>query len=419
MRLLRRKPRQKRTELHGLCNTSNRKLLWLCCLLVAILFVTQSLISFIPVTSRFNPSEIWKKNGIKLTTSTKLVFPSTGVEANWGLTTAAQDWRNYDANRTIAFVHIGKAGGLTVKNSTSCRPKSPKQAETCLKNRFNSNLILPRQVKYYLHMHLYQPNQLAEATSFLVVLRHPVDRLISSYRYSHPDNCCKSLRGRPFQPGGCALEKMSKNPGRPAYEIYSRCWPSPGMEDFAQAVLSPYPTEFNASHLANETLQYQKESPKLCRRIAHRMARGLGPSDPNLHMYYNYEYYMNRTVLEYPDKEVLGIRMEHVWKDLQDLDVALGGAGVFNMKGSAISHGSNSYFPSPVSTAAYQKLCCVLEREIAHYLELLFKVKNLNDAAKQEGWEKVRTSCGIGSQSLDEWRTQCQARIEQDRPLWD
>ncbi|CAB9513455.1 expressed unknown protein [Seminavis robusta] len=409
MRLVRRK--RKRPQLQG---RSNRNFLWICCVVVAI-GVTLSLVSFIPVSSRFNPSEIWKKTGIELATSGKMVFHSTGMEANWGLTTAAQDWRNYDANRTIAFIHIGKAGGLTVRSSTGlvCRPmgvgkkkeidgqivrvvfnQSEEQVETCVNKRFYSNLTLPRQVKYYFHMHGHRPEELAKSTSFLVVLRHPVDRLISSYRYSHPANCRGKLRKGPFKPYGCHIEESSQTRGTADYQVHRRCWPSPGMEDFAQAVLSPY-AEFNTSHLANETLQYQKESPKLCRRMAHRMARGLGPIHPNPHMLYNYEYYMNRTVLKYPDKEVFGIRTEHEWKDLGDLDVALGGA------------------------AAYQKMCCVLEREIFYYLKLLFKVKNLDDDVKQKGLEKVRTSCGIGSQSLDEWRTQCQARIEQDRPLWE
>ena len=98
---------------------------------------------------------------------------------------------------------------------------------------------------------------------------------------------------------------------------------------------------------------------------------------------------------------------------------SIGGTGKFNFQGKLVSHGSESYLPSPLTTEAYQKLCCVLHQEIANYQELLQRVQNLNDTAKEDCMAKVRESCGIDpSESLEDWRVKCQARIERDRPVW-
>ena len=330
----------------------------------------------------------------------------------------SNDWRGYRENRSIAFVHVGKAGGLTVRRSTSLACGVEDQAKDCIDSQFPANAILSRQLKYYLHMHGYRPFQMEEATSYLVVLRNPVDRLISSYRYSHPANCRGDLRMAPLKPYGCYLQDMVRTPGQLEWRVHTRCFPSPGMEDFAQSVLSPYPSNFNVSHLSNYSLEFQIATPTVCRGLAHRMIRGYGPDRPNPHMYYNYEYYMDRTVNLYPEKEVFGVRTEYEWEDLRNLDIAIGGTGVFRGQGKHLSHGSEIYFPSPLSTEAYYKLCCVLEREIAMYQELMLRVQNLNDTEKQEAIDSVRDKCGIKHTAFEEWRAECQSRIERDRSIW-
>jgi hypothetical protein len=394
----------------------HRRLFFVCCTVVAV-GVAVSLLWFIPPSYKFYPLV---EVVVDDTPSAAFALTVDGSETKLPPSAFGRgtDWRGFHESRSIAFVHLGKAGGVTVRSSTRLVCGVQKQSMDCIDSRFPSNAVLSRQVKYYLHMYGYRPGQMEQATSYLIALRNPVDRLISSYRYSHPANCRGDLRGSRIRPYGCYLEAHAKTPGRTEWRVHTRCFPSAGMEDFAQAVLSPYPYPFNVSHLSNQPLDFQEATPAICRALAHRMVRGVGPWRPNPHMYYNYDYYMERTVRLHPEKEVFGMRTEHEWEDLTDLDKAIGGTGIFREQGKHESHGSEAYLPSPLTTEAYYKLCCVLEQEIAFYQELILRVQNFNDTVKQEALDSVRKKCGMGSMAFEEWRAECQAKIEQDRSIW-
>jgi Sulfotransferase family len=342
---------------------------------------------------------------------TKLNLPSSVFRRD-------NDWRGFQENRSIAFVHVGKAGGMTIRTVTSlvCGVKS--QNTSCVNKRFPKNATLSRQVKYYLHVFGYRPDQLKHATSFLVALRNPVDRIISAYRFSHPANCRDDSQTQ-RNAWGCRVKKQAETPGLPAWKVYTLCFPSASMEDFAQSVLSPYPSQFSASHLSNKAIQLRGAAvPGMCPALAHQMVRGFGSKNPDPHMKYNYHYYVNRTVSRHPEKEVFGVRTEHEWEDLTSLDKAIGGTGIFLQQGRHESHGSEAYLPSPLTTEAYYKLCCVLEQEIAIYQDLILRVQNFNETVKQEAIGSVREKCGMGSKAFEEWRAECLARIEQDRSIW-
>ena len=346
----------------------------------------------------------------------------------------SNDWKGYQRDRQIAFVHVGKSGGLTVRRVTSliCRlsVKGRNQTELellpCLMRNFQPNATLSRQVKYYFHMHAHHPHELEQATDFLFVLRNPIDRVISSYRYSHPANCLEHHRDKSHPnfkrgavvPWGCQIwDKATTWPNSTEYRLYRRCFPSAGMEQFAQSILSPF-TDFQ--EVQNNTLSTGPLTigqANICRSMAHRMVKGFGPGRPSPHMYYNYGYYKKRTLDAHPEKVVLGIRTENEWEDLQALDQSIGGTGQFakQWQGRAVSHGSESYEPSPLSTEAYEKLCCVLHEEIANYQTILKRVVNIDDTAKAESMLQVKQKCGIdASTPLRVWRQACFNRLQKD-----
>mgnify|MGYP005841851269 CR=1 FL=1 len=167
--------------------------------------------------------------------------------------------------------------------------------------------------------------------------------------------------------------------------------------------------------MANLTVEEQWQCRKLARDMLQKKAKemsGLSLAAPHLH--YNYEYYASKSIWKYPDKEVFGIRTEHEWEDMVELDKRMGGTGNFSNEGKSISHGSEKYHPSPVSTEAYQKLCCVLEQEIEIYMDIMDRVDNLNEEQKQEGIEKLRVKCQVDV-SWAKWRNGCRKRLEEDR----
>ncbi|CAB9522968.1 expressed unknown protein [Seminavis robusta] len=402
--------------------------LWICGAIVT-LHLAFPLFWFIPDLYVAEPETV--SGFTPFLDASSIHVPPSQVESVKQFDRTDDDWKGFHPNRTIAFVHLGKAGGMTVRSSTSlaCRlaANSTEAFRTaCIDKHFLPNATLSRQVNYYFHMHAYNKSELEGATSYLFVLRHPVERVISAYRYSHPANCRGEVRTGRIKPYGCYLERFLYKKGSQENQVFAKCFRSAEMETFAQAVLSPYPP-FNTSHLGKETtLRFRKMAPGICRRMAHRVVRGLAHAQslPNAftralpHMKYNYEYYMDHTVWQNPQKEVFGIRTEHEWNDLRAIDLSIGGSGVFRGEGRAISHGSGGYLPSPLTTDAYEKLCCVLEQEIANYQDLLHRIQNLNDAEKKACMDKVRQSCGIGDRPLEEWRKECQARIEHDRPVW-
>ena len=350
-----------------------------------------------------------------------------------------ENWNHFIPERRIALIHVGKSGGLTVRRTTGlhCRlgsylRKTEEERQQCVDDRFDETRVLARQVYYYFHMLLRRPADLKQATSFLFVFRNPVDRLISSFRYSHPVNCKEKtlLRGQP-EPWGCQNLKKMHLLDSPEYRIYNTCFPSGEVELFAQSTMSPFPgdnaysegtTDSNLADAVVEVAEVETADSALkraasCRTLANNLARGLGPKAPGPHMYYNYEYYVNHTIFSYPEKEVLGIRTEYEWEDIKALDLAIGGTGNFKREGKAISHGSEHYEPAPISEQAYHKLCCILHDEIVLYFDILKRAVNLNETAKDSAIETVFRKCGIyEKESLKAWQQACHDHLERDKP---
>jgi hypothetical protein len=177
------------------------------------------------------------------------------------------------------------------------------------------------------------------------------------------------------------------------------------MEHFAQNLAGPFQDETSIS-LQHPTWQ--------CRKMARDIVQGkdtVPKAAP--HMIYNLQYYTNKTLNLFPEKEVFGIRTTHEWEDIVNLDKMLGGSGKFLKQGRAISHGSELYAPSPLSTQAYRKICCVLVDEIAEYQRVLDLVRNLNGMEKREAFDEVREKCGIVS-SWEQWSTDCKRKDQED-----
>ena len=81
-------------------------------------------------------------------------------------------------NRTIMFIHVGKAGGSTLLESFRERHW---QDGNVLQR---TDVLLP-----ICHMHACKPTIMDRATTWLFVVRNPVERMASAYKFSHPENC--------------------------------------------------------------------------------------------------------------------------------------------------------------------------------------------------------------------------------------
>lgn len=177
------------------------------------------------------------------------------------------------------------------------------------------------------------------------------------------------------------------------------------MEDFAQNLMRPW--------IRGEFFgPLSKDERNECRYLAREMVQGFGTYGSGPHMLYNFAYYAQRSVWKYPEKEVFAVRTEYETEDIKALDALLGGNG--NLRENIeVSHGSETYVASPLSESAYQKICCVLEWEIEIYEDLLMRVVNLDDTAKQEAMDKVREKCRITT-SWAQWRHGCRKDLRKD-----
>jgi hypothetical protein len=316
-----------------------------------------------------------------------------------------------DKERSIHSVHIGKTGGSSLREATGIQCLNFKDPEACINRLFSSDQKLARQTRHVFHMWGHDEPLIRNATSFLMTLRNPVDRIISTYRFSHPENCQSHHQNQIHEPYGCNLLKTWAKSGKPkmtphANKLYRVCFPSPAMEDFAQSVMSPWvPNE----SFGNLTTAQQQE----CRSMARSLVKGENNRGAAPHMEYNYEYYVSKTIQRFPQTEVFAVRTTHMWEDVVALDRLLGGSGKFVNHGRAISHGSEKFYSSPVSKEAYGKLCCVLEHEIYLYLDALKRSINLDALTKLESEEDLRQKCQVSTTWMN-WRQMCRQRLEKD-----
>jgi len=279
--------------------------------------------------------------------------------------------RNYS---NILFVHVGKAGGETVKNILrfGCESRANREKRnSCLKNLPGSQLS--DTVKGYLHVNNINPSKAARsAQAYLYNLRHPLDRTISWYYYSSPGSCSNK------QGQACSTAQHIRGfPNGWAANFFQTCFPR--FEDLVRA--------FNHSHSnPNCTLWGQSTLA--------------GRETEAGHVWFNIRRYANRTVAVYPDKDVLVVRTERMWDDLKELDIYLGGKGVFGeLEGLRVTHGSerwNSTRPT-LTDAEARLLCCRLRDEMAVYRDLVGRAINLKDNAKEDTLNGAVKRCGAST----------------------
>ena len=132
---------------------------------------------------------------------------------------------------------------------------------------------LATQTKILLHMWntLKDTPSTELPTSFLFTLFNPVQRIVEVYRHSHPQNCHKDKGPTSSQSLGCWLLDRNRfaQPGGPGHRLFVECFPNPAMEEFAQALLPPYPQEA-ACNLQGKTDQELQQ----CRQVARDAGNG-------------------------------------------------------------------------------------------------------------------------------------------------
>jgi hypothetical protein len=247
-------------------------------------------------------------------------------------------------------------------------------------------------VQSYLHCDTVKPKRniakiLATTDAILYTVRHPIDRILSWYRYVHPYNC---QLGTPSTPSCQAARQWVRHP-----------------TGFARVFFTCFATVADWAYSARRRGMYANgtAASAACRTLARQALRGNNVSNNGLatHLVANYEHYINRTIRDRTNASVMIIRTEQLWTDLPALDKFLKGTGDFGaLQGSAHTHGSERSTNSASSNAtlnitAIQTLCCVLQSELYWYRALVESAVNLNSADREATVQATRTRCGWDS----------------------
>jgi len=252
--------------------------------------------------------------------------------------------------------------------------------------------MLSDQVKGFFHSFYMFPKEsdgvLENADAVLFNLRNPIDRALSWYHYEHPHSCLHNTATRIACHTATHIEE---NPRNETALFFQSCFPS--QHDFAAA--------FNRT--STSTLK------RACTNLAHKVVQGraVKPRSGGLfkplqgfkHISFNMRYYVNRTLEKFPNKDVLVVRTESMWDDLKDLDLKLGGYGIFGEReGYKDSHGSENYkAKDTLSAEEYGVLCCAFQDEMEIYRQLLERAVNLDEVAKESTITSTAQRCGFPS----------------------
>lgn len=291
------------------------------------------------------------------------------------------------------FVHVGKAGGLTLNLLLNLQRK--KQALRCRMNRTQLNqddddcyAPFPGESQLSLHTlsHLHigavlftrEERQwlLDHTNTFLFVVRDPISRIISAYNF-HLNIYHKNHRLDPPRNESITIAEMSHSD-----RFFIVCF-AEGINQFV-GTLKPGGDEDGER--------------EICRKLGLKV---LGGRKRLLnHFQYNYGYYRRNTIKKRPNHSVAVIRTENMWEDIMALDQMVGGTGNFTIVGTKVTHGSEKWagktqYSADLSPTNTKYLCCILYSELDIYQELILEAVNLNDAQRRETLSNVLAHCQL------------------------
>ena len=313
-------------------------------------------------------------------------------------------------DRTILYLHVGKTGGTTLdrvlrSNCESHQTARPARIRDCLERLLKPEPVLSHLTKKTMHakihrIHRKDPFAQKNATSFLFTVRNPIDRAISAFNMDHPKN-------NPDIKDDYFIHMRSI--------FYDKCFPT--IEDLASILAAK----------ANETkkvIVQDYKDPNVttvedCFNLGQKTLRGRGHSVQNGHLVDNYDFYASLTFLKYPEKEVLVIRTENLWGDIEDLNLQLADALVKhqvvynatvlhrreetasaltfrNITGLSITHGSERYVvTSDLSQEGKESLCCILSDENQIFENIVRRATNFDKLEKEKYLDGLYSDCGV------------------------
>ena len=208
-------------------------------------------------------------------------------------------------------------------------------------------------------------------TSFLFTIQNPILRVASAFDFNHIKNNNKN--------------SAHVNKYRRVFSYH--CFPT--MEDLVTILSKKQKHE-----------KYIDEEFKIvdCFTIGKETLEGFGNTLYNTHLSSNYAWYAKWSIYKYPEREVLALQTDHLWKDILHLNSLLGGNNdlLQGIIGHKFSHGSEFYkISSTLSQKGKEVICCYIRSENEVYKHLIQKAANLKPIEKKEALDELDNDCRI------------------------
>lgn len=204
-------------------------------------------------------------------------------------------------------------------------------------------------------------------TSFLFTLRNPISRAVSAFGMDHPKN----------------TPPTSARKWRDLF--YGKCFPT--VLDLASVLRAGRPK------LVTDELNITVD----CFKLGQDTLQGKGHIMTNTHLCKNYGSYYQLSTQQFPDREILVIRTEELWKDVKGLNLALNGTDKEMVnEGHVHSHNSEKFkVRGNLTNEGKAAICCFLSDENKIYQDLLMRAANLHDLEKRQYLHRLYSDCGI------------------------
>lgn len=119
----------------------------------------------------------------------------------------------------------------------------------------------------------------------------------------------------------------------------------------------------------------------------------------NIALQKTYQLHYNASIANFPNKEVIALRTEHMGSDLSALDHGIGAKGSFrNLMNLASKSTPVNLSLRNHTKRQWRDLCCILHADLEAYQLILNLARNLSYLERLDAMEAVWNICGINGQ---------------------
>ena len=353
-----------------------------------------------------------QNNGAESIAASIPALPTTPLEiflAKYNINGYPKKVQIPDANRSIAFLHIGKTAGSTISMHirNGCHASQLSRCATQRKDGWIVNeTVASYRIKAYYHLGGIPLENINDYTTIITAVRNPLTRFLSAFAYEHPENAQVTKLGAPIRD----------------QKVKYSCFPT--VSHLIKAGMGEAEIKFRKSYeqIRRERDRYRKKAPRDnkmrlppakidCTALAqtifglkedHQMENNDNKFLVENHMTFDYRQFYKSMP---PTKELIVLRNSHLVKDWVSINNLLGAEDVKYRDWPEVPpfqeihrNVSRSYTTKDRwrlrSRQEQLSLCHLLQEEIQTYLMILVRAINLNAADFDEAASEINEVCG-------------------------